>query len=111
VLVQTGPGGLPKVMVTDFGLATTSGGDSTPPKSSDSPWAGTLTESGAVMGTPGYMPPEQVEGRADARSDQFSFCVALYEALCDMRPFGGADALAIRKNVLAARGVVFPDEA
>ncbi len=40
-----------------------------------------FTRTGAVMGTPRYMSPEQVLGRAaDARSDQFSFCVAIYEA-------------------------------
>ena len=51
------------------------------------------TESRA--GTPGYMSPEQVLGQGcDARSDQFSFCVALHEALYGRRPF--------RKDVVAA---------
>jgi len=45
-------------------------------------FAGTLTRSGVMMGTPGYMAPEQQAGSAvDARADQYSFCVALREAL------------------------------
>ncbi|MEM9462894.1 MAG: SUMF1/EgtB/PvdO family nonheme iron enzyme [Myxococcota bacterium] len=50
-----------------------------------------LTKTGAVLGTPAYMPPEQMmKVEADVRSDQFSFCVALYEALYGERPFEGA---------------------
>ena len=49
-----------------------------------------ITEQGALIGTPAYMAPEQFLGRpADARSDQFSFCVALWEALHGERPFEG----------------------
>jgi tetratricopeptide (TPR) repeat protein len=49
-----------------------------------------LTRTGAIMGTPAYMSPEQHLGRsADAASDQFSFCVALWEALFSERPFAG----------------------
>jgi tetratricopeptide (TPR) repeat protein len=50
-----------------------------------------LTTTGAVIGTPAYMAPEQLAGkRADARSDQFSYCVAIHEALFGERPFAGA---------------------
>ncbi len=47
-----------------------------------------LTHPGTLIGTPGYMSPEQACCEpTDARSDQFSFCVALYEALYGQRPF------------------------
>lgn len=47
-----------------------------------------LTRAGAIPGTPPYMAPEQLAGReCDARADQFSFCVSLYEALYGVRPF------------------------
>jgi serine/threonine protein kinase len=48
-----------------------------------------LTRVGAVMGTPAYMSPEQHRGRGvDARSDQFAFCVAMWEALNGDKPYG-----------------------
>jgi predicted Ser/Thr protein kinase len=48
----------------------------------------TLTRTGAVVGTPAYMAPEQLAGSAaDARTDQFAFAVALFEALFRVRPF------------------------
>jgi formylglycine-generating enzyme required for sulfatase activity len=60
----------------------------------------TLTKTGAMVGTPAYMAPEQFLGeRGDERSDQFSFCVALYEALYGERPFAGNDILSISVNV------------
>lgn len=51
-----------------------------------------LTQTGHLMGTPSFMAPEQLRGElADQRSDQFSFCVALYRALYGAPPFPGPD--------------------
>ena len=60
-----------------------------------------LTRTGAVMGTPMFMAPEQHEGlRADARSDQFAFCVALYHALIGDWPYEGKTSVALADNVI-----------
>jgi tetratricopeptide (TPR) repeat protein len=90
-----------RVRVMDFGLARSSTDDDTQ-ASGESSFAAlrqhsashaqfdALTRTGAIMGTPTYMPIEQFEAKeADARSDQFSFCVTLYEALYGERPFAG----------------------
>jgi tetratricopeptide (TPR) repeat protein/TolB-like protein len=64
----------------------------------------TMTRTGAVMGTPLYMSPEQHLGKnADARSDQFSFCVALYQALYGDVPFAGKTAPALADAVIDGR--------
>jgi hypothetical protein len=63
-----------------------------------------LTRTGAVMGTPMFMAPEQHNGeRADERSDQFSFCVALYHALYGDWPFAGKTAVALADAVIEGR--------
>jgi len=61
-----------------------------------------LTKVGSILGTPLYMSPEQLCGQAvDPRADQFSFCVALYEALHGERPFAGDNFAALRAAVLS----------
>ena len=62
----------------------------------DSPLDSQLTRVGALLGTPAYMAPEQLHGdEADTRSDQFSFCVAVWQCLYGVRPFAGDSPLAI----------------
>jgi tRNA A-37 threonylcarbamoyl transferase component Bud32 len=69
-----------------------------------------LTRTGAMMGTPAYMAPEQFLGTAtDARTDQFSFCIALYEALYGERPFGGNSMFALTANVVQGNVKEAPD--
>jgi tetratricopeptide (TPR) repeat protein/predicted Ser/Thr protein kinase len=75
------------VKVMDFGLARLAT-DSTPgPPSNDEPGGGDVTD-GGMVGTPWYMAPEQFAREpVSEKTDQFAFCVALYEALYGERPF------------------------
>ncbi|MDC0718939.1 serine/threonine-protein kinase [Nannocystis bainbridge] len=64
-----------------------------------------LTHTGVVVGTPMYMAPEQHMGQpATEKSDQFSFCVSLYEALYDAPPFDCTSLLALTDAV--TRGAI-----
>ena len=102
--VLVAPDGRPKV--TDFGLAHVEGRTATTDPGGELPTHVALTADGAFIGTPAYMAPEQFEGKpADARSDQFSFCAALYEALYGERPFAGEDVTAIADAVAQVRRV------
>ncbi|MFN0247035.1 MAG: protein kinase domain-containing protein, partial [Kofleriaceae bacterium] len=77
-----------RVRVADFGLARDVG-DKTVGDATESPTA-TLTRTGAVLGTPAYMAPEQRRaGVVGPAADQFAFAVALWESLGGERPFVG----------------------
>ena len=71
------------VKLIDFGLATTLVGDQ-------------LTATGAILGTPHYMAPEQVRGKpVDARSDIYAFGALAYHLVTGRPPFAGDNAIAI----------------
>jgi predicted Ser/Thr protein kinase len=74
-----------QIKVLDFGLARTITPDP------EAPTSVRLTIEGAVVGTPGYMPPEQLEGRpVDARADVYAFGVLLHELVTGRLPASGA---------------------
>src|SRR5690606_20796451 len=99
-----------RARVADFGLAGAAGNSDsaleTVPDSvvlrvgRQSAFSTSLTLVGTIMGTPAYMSPEQHRGVAtDARSDQFSFCVALWGALYGQPPFAGDSLLELATAV------------
>jgi predicted Ser/Thr protein kinase len=103
-----------RVLVVDFGLARGVGEASDTPQAlapSTDVLASPLTRTGAVLGTPAYMSPEQHLGRpADMRSDQFGFAVALYEAIYGQRPFPGDTHAELYASVTAGERSRLPAE-
>ena len=76
-----------RMKILDFGLAKLTQNEAASGQQTNLPTAAG-TEPGVVMGTLGYMSPEQVKGRpADQRSDLFSFGAILYEMLSGVRAF------------------------
>ena len=82
-----------RVKILDFGLAKLTQPESGARELTELPTAAAGTEPGVVLGTLGYMSPEQVRGKpADARSDIFAFGAILYEMLSGKRAFHGESA-------------------
>jgi eukaryotic-like serine/threonine-protein kinase len=102
--VMVAPPGAPedmRIRVIDFGLARlamqaelVSSLDSTPRAELE------RTAAGVVIGTPAYMPPEQLlDAAVDARADQFALAVSLWEGLFGERPFAGASLASLVEAV------------
>ena len=102
--IQITPGGIAKIL--DFGIARIT---ATPAEQQAAPTMTAGAEAGRLVGTPGYMAPEQLAGgSADERTDVYALGVVLYEMLTGCAPFAGGDlfqsAMAVLKG--GARQVV-----
>ena len=113
-----------QVKVLDFGLARAAGSEKLGPapeamEAMQSPIDSTaserllttpLTQVGAWIGTPLYMAPEHfTQGELDHHTDQFSFCVSLFEALYGQRPFSARNIRELGENISEGR-LVIPED-
>jgi len=90
-VMRTGDG---RVKILDFGLARADAPD-------DDPRAIRVTQTGMLVGTPGYMAPEQLNGeRGGARADVFAFGVLIYELACGAHPFASTSSLGVAARIL-----------
>jgi tetratricopeptide (TPR) repeat protein len=101
-----------RVRVGDFGLASTVRG-STPSLLAafeGDPADAEAARTAGFIGTPAYMAPEQFAGESiDARTDQFAFCVALWESLYGKRPFAGTSVTTLAAAVVDGDVALPPD--
>jgi serine/threonine protein kinase len=93
------------VKVLDFGLAKAFAGDPAEATAAHSPALSlAMTQQGLVLGTAGYMSPEQASGQAtDQRADVWAFGVVLYEMLTGLPLFGGESVPHILADVLRSQ--------
>jgi serine/threonine protein kinase len=86
-----------QLKILDFGLALDGGLDPSEPR---------VTQFGMIVGTPGYMAPEQMSGEpVDARADVFAFGVLMYEYASGRHPFEAPNALGVAAHVLGKEAV------
>jgi tetratricopeptide (TPR) repeat protein len=98
------------VRVLDFGLARAEVAPATVSASADVQIG--LTQAGAIMGTPGFMCPEQYRGEpCDARGDQFSFCASAWLAFFDQLPFAGVTLAQLSRSAQAGEIQPVPESA
>jgi len=102
------PTSSPSALPDATGLDETVEASATPrPATGSASLSSTLTATGAMLGTPAYMAPEQFLGGATGpATDQFAFSVAAWEALAGVRPFRGGNVEELRRSV--TRGVTEP---
>jgi eukaryotic-like serine/threonine-protein kinase len=93
VMLVPGPGGSLRAVVTDFGLARSNDRD---------PAQGRTTRTGTILGTPGYMSPEQLAGGPlTPASDLYSFGVVLFEMVTGRLPLTGSPTVVVRSPASA----------
>ena len=98
--------------ILDFGLAKLTEPEPGAEPASEAATLSAMTAPGVVVGTVGYMSPEQVKGLAvDARSDLFSFGAVFYEMLCGRRPFAGSSGAETMSAILRDEPSPLPKDA
>lgn len=89
-----------RVVLLDFGLVKRVERPLTKSKTPDTPTLKALTESGAIVGTPAYLAPEQARGKSAAATDQWALAITAHELLSGRIPWEGADTAFVLAQVL-----------
>jgi WD40 repeat protein len=99
-----------RAKILDFGLAKRTTRGLGEPHERTSSLSATQSQPGMLMGTIGYMSPEQVKGlEVDHRTDIFSFGLVLYEILTGRKPFAGDTAIAMLHGIVNAEPQPLPE--
>lgn len=99
-----------RAKILDFGLAKRTTRGFGEPRDRTSSLSATQSQPGMMMGTIGYMSPEQVKGlEVDHRTDIFSLGLVLYEMLAGKKPFGGDSAIAMLHGIVNSEPQPLPE--